>query len=224
MDTQSELVAFYDSLDIWKANVAYLSFWLPHWIFGIILSLLSHKGYFGGTRKITDLYLVVKNVMINMIFLWIATNVVFILPFRMFINVHIALKYLICLLFTETWFYHVHLLLHHPQLYGKFHKLHHTYVKPYSLTALYSTPYEAILCNMLSVSICPILVALPPVHMYIWFAIVAFNATFTHSGYKLEIFGVTLINGAHDTHHRVFTKNYGTLQIFDRLYGTYQES
>lgn len=159
-----------------------------------------------------------------MLWVWVFTNVVFILPFRMFVNVHIALKYLICLLFTETWFYHVHLLLHAPQLYSRFHKLHHTYVRPYSLTALYSTPYEAIFCNTMSVAVAPILVALPPIHMYIWFAVVAFNATFTHSGYKLEILGVTLINSNHDLHHAKYLYNFGTLQIFDRLYGTYRES
>jgi sterol desaturase/sphingolipid hydroxylase (fatty acid hydroxylase superfamily) len=56
-------------------------------------------------------------------------------------------------------------------------------------------------------------------YLYIWFALVALNTTFTHSGFKLG----WLMVGGHDIHHESYKFNYGTLDIFDRLYGTYKD-
>ena len=173
-------------------------------------------------RKITDLNLVMFNLIQNMFWTWLTTNIVFMIPFRILEHTSIWLKFVLCLLFTEVWFYHMHIMMHHRQLYIKFHKKHHTFQYPYALTAMYSSAYETILCNTLSVGLGPILFGLPSPYIYIWFILVAFNSVFTHSGFKLKLFGYNIIDNSHDIHHQLFNYNYGPMIILDKLYGTYK--
>ena len=99
-----------------------------------------------------------------------------------------------------------------------FHKKHHTYRHPWSLTAMYCTGYEAVVCNLFAVGLGPVMLGIEPPYLYIWFGLVALNSTVTHSGYSLG----WLVDGSHDEHHRSYNCNYGVLTIFDRIYGTYK--
>lgn len=85
---------------------------------------------------------------------------------------------------------------------------------------MYCSWYEAVICNLMAVGLGPVMLSIPAPYIYIWFALVAFNSTFTHSGFKWG----WVIDGSHDLHHSSgFTVNYGTLTILDRIYGTYKD-
>jgi len=64
----------------------------------------------------------------------------------------------------------------------------------------------------------PVMLEVGSPYIYIWFVLVAVNSTFTHSGLRLG----WLMDGSHDIHHETFKYNYGTLTLFDRIYGTYK--
>ncbi len=118
----------------------------------------------------------------------------------------------------DIWFYHVHLMIHHPQLYTKIHKLHHhnKMTQPYALTSLYCSPFEAVFLNVFATSLGPIIFQIPPPYLYIWYFFVSLNSAATHSGLSIPY----LIDGAHDIHHKTFTHNYGISIYFDWIYGT----
>jgi len=84
---------------------------------------------------------------------------------------------------------------------------------------MYCTGYEAVFCNLFAVALGPIMLNIPSPYLYIWFGLVSLNSTFTHSGFRLG----WLMDGSHDIHHETFKYNYGTLTIFDRIYGTYYD-
>ena len=107
-------------------------------------------------------------------------------------------------------------MMHHRQLYIHFHKKHHKFQYPYALTAVYGTGYDAIICNLISVGLGPIIVDLQSPYIYIWFVIVALNSTYTHSGFYI-------FERSHDLHHQSNDCNYGTIGLFDKLYGTFKE-
>lgn len=190
-------------------------FWIVYWVSGIYLTWRNYE-----QRPPINLGKVLNTLGLNMIWTFVGSIILFYIPIRLVNNLNIVNKLILCNIITEIWFYHIHLMLHSPQIYKMFHKRHHEYNHPFSLTAMYCTWYEAIICNLLAVSLGPILLTLPPPYLYIWFGLVALNSTFTHSGYKLG----WLIDGSHDLHHSsTFSSNYGTLTILDRIYGTYKD-
>lgn len=205
----------YPSINLIQANLCWGTFWITYWISGIYLSYLSDKST-TNCRKITDLDIVITNLFQNMFWSWISTNLIFLLPFRAFTDYNVLFKFVFCLLFTDMWFYHTHIMMHHRQLYIKIHKKHHKFQYPYALTGAYCTGYESIICNLLSIGLGPIIVQLSSPYIYIWFILVALNSTLSHSGYYI-------IERSHDLHHELFDCNYGTLGIFDKLYGTYKD-
>lgn len=195
-----------------NAMYSWLIFWLVYWVSGIYLSWKGRQ-----IRPVKKLLKVLNCLWQNMVWTFLGSIFIFYIPLRLETSFNIIIRLLLCNLITEIWFYHVHLMLHHQQLYVKFHKRHHEFRYPYALTAMYCTGYEAVFCNLFAVSLGPIMLNIPPPYLYIWFGLVSLNSTFTHSGFRLG----WLMDGSHDIHHETFKSNYGTITIFDRLYGTY---
>jgi sterol desaturase/sphingolipid hydroxylase (fatty acid hydroxylase superfamily) len=197
-----------------NAIYSWVIFWGTYWITGIYLTWKAKD-----IRPVKKLSKVLNQLVLNMIWTFLGTICIFYLPIKIDTDLNITIKLILCNFITEIWFYHVHVMVHQQQLYKKLHKLHHEFKYPYALTALYCTWYEAVLCNLFSVALGPVMLTIPPPYLYIWMGLVALNATFTHSGLRLG----WLMDGSHDIHHETFKYNFGTLTILDRIYGTYKE-
>lgn len=125
------------------------------------------------------------------------------------------------LAWNELMFYWSHRLLHHPKLYGKFHKKHHEYSAPFALAAIYCTPLEMIVSNLW-----PFLgvVSVFRFHLffaYCWVGNAVMGTQTHHSGHKWP--WMTVLDHQpkfHDLHHKYFNCNYGNVDFFDRLCGT----
>lgn len=199
-----------------NAMYSWVIFWVVYWISGIYLSWKNRI-----ERPLVNLSKVLNRLLLNMMWTFLGTLTVFYIPLRLVNNLNIINKLILCNIITEIWFYHVHLMMHHGALYNSYHKLHHSLTnRPYALSAMYCTGYEAIFCNVFSVGLGPVMLNITAPYLYVWFGLVAINSTFTHSGLRLG----WLMDGSHDLHHDGgFTSNYGTLTLFDRIYGTYKD-
>ena len=205
-----------DVININVAVTTWLIFWTTYWIFG---SLLTWKAHIDKIRPVTELNKVVSVLLVNMMWSLIGSLILCFLPFRALTDAHILIKILFTYAITDIWFYHTHIMLHQKQLYPLLHRFHHDFQKPYSLTALYATPYEVIVSGTFSGGLGTVICQLPPPYLYIWFFIVSVNSVATHSGYRLSY----LIDGLHDYHHLSYHYNYGNSPWFDKLYGTYKD-
>lgn len=203
-----EQLTFEDAMYSWGV------FWLIYWISGIYLSWKGNK-----KRPVVKLTKVVNCLGLNMMWTFLGTIFLFYLPIRIETDVNIVIKLLICNVITEIWFFHIHIMVHHPQLYQRIHKLHHEFSHPFGLTAMYCTGYEAVFCNLFAVALGPVMLNISGAYLYTWFGLVAINSTVTHSGFTIG----WLIDGSHDIHHQTFKYNYGTYSILDRIYGTYKD-
>ncbi len=204
-------------MDVLTVNIlinCYIIFWITYWIVGSIITYQMHKN---NIRPVTNLLEVISNLMINMMWTFIGLILLFFCPLRAMTDSHIGVKIILSYLLTEIWFYHFHLLIHHPHLYTKIHKIHHRFRSPFSLAALYCTPYEVIFLNLFSVSLGPIIFQIPDPIIYVWYFLVSLNVLVTHSGIHIPY----IITDEHDTHHRVYNKNYGLSIYLDWIYGTY---
>lgn len=201
------------------AVYSWLIFWFTYWIFG---SFLSWKTHINGIRKVKDLGEVVSVVVTNMLWTLFAIILLYLCPLRAWTDAHVVVKLFLTYIFTDIWFYHFHIMIHHPQLYKKIHKLHHheKMKEPYALTALYCTPYEAMFLNVFSTSFGPVIFQLPPPYLYIWYFLIAINSVATHSGITIPY----ILDGNHDRHHQNYNSNYGLSIYFDWIYGTYSIS
>ena len=197
-----------------NAMYSWLVFWIVYWVSGIYL---SWKG--NNIRPVKHLGKVFNTLGLNMVWTFMGSIFIFYIPLHLETSFNIIIRLLLCNFITEIWFYHIHIMVHHPQLYKRFHKKHHEFRYPYALTAMYCTGYEAVFCNLFAVALGPVMLNITTPYLYVWFGLVALNSTFTHSGFRLG----WLMDGSHDIHHETFKYNYGTLTIFDRIYGTYQD-
>ena len=205
-------------MDVLTLNIlinCYIIFWVTYWIIG---SIITYKMHMNNIRPVTKLIEVVSNLLINMMWTFIGLILVYFCPMRAMTDAHVVIKIILSYLLTEIWFYHVHLLIHHPHLYPKIHKLHHSFRFPFSLAAVYCTPYESIFLNVFSTSLGPIIFQISTPIIYIWYFLVALNSIITHSGINIPY----IITGEHDEHHRVYNKNYGLSKYLDWIYGTYK--
>ena len=155
------------------------------------------------------------NLLSNIAWTLVGTTIIYNLPFRILTEYNILVKCGFSLIVAEVWFYHIHIMLHQSQFYSRFHKQHHEFVKPYALTALYGSAFEAVVCNLMAVSLGPVLTQMEPSWLYLWFAGMAINSTLSHSGLKYG-----WVDGSHDVHHSKYIYNYGLLGILDKIYQT----
>ena len=134
-------------------------------------------------------------------------------------------KMVICLVIEDAWHYWAHRALHHPALYKRFHKQHHSFEAPFAIQAEYAHPFEtiftgigffigfALFCDHLML-------------MWIWMAVRVAETTDVHSGYDIPISPFYLLPGyagarVHDFHHYNFEGNYApTFVWWDKICGT----
>ncbi len=172
-------------------------FWTAYWISGIYL---SYKAYY--VNKICDIDRlgdVILSLFCNMFWTFVGTVVIFYLPVRITVDIHVIFKLLLSVLF-----YHSHYMIHNGVLYKRYHKKHHEFTNnSYALVALYCTWYEAIFVNLFSASLGPVLLDLETPYLYFWYIAVALNSVLTHSGFTYG----WLIDDSHDKHHTHFNYN-----------------
>jgi len=207
--------------DVITINVAincWFVFWSTYWILGVLISWIAH---IKNIRLVFDLKKVVSVLIVNMMWTLLGIIILYFCPLRAMTDSHILVKFILSYFLTEIWFYHVHLLIHHPQLYSKIHKMHHfkPMNKPYALTGLYCTPYEAVVLNVFATSLGPVIFQIPAPYLYIWYFLISLNSLTSHSGIVIPY----LIEETHDLHHLHYDHFYALTVYLDWLYGTYKE-
>ena len=125
-----------------------------------------------------------------------------------------VVKFLLCAVFIECWFYSTHRLLHVPFLYTRIHKIHHRFKAPIAFASTYAHPIEFIVGNLWGVILGPILTNCHPFTAYVWITNALFSTGGSHSGYGFM--GAAF----HDAHHQYFDYNYGVGGTLDYILGT----
>ncbi len=131
----------------------------------------------------------------------------------------------------DSLFYWGHYLFHTKYLY-KYHKEHHSFTQPIGIVAVLSDPAESLLQIQIAVWLAPAL--LPHKHIFtlmLWVLVRVHQTVYAHGGYELpyihwKYYFPKIFMGCrpHDYHHRTSLHNYGsTLQLWDRIMGTYKE-
>ena len=113
------------------------------------------------------------------------------------------MKFFLCFIIVETWFYITHYALHMPVFYSRIHKIHHRFKAPVAVASMYAHPVEFILGNLLGVVFGPLLTQCHPITSYIWICNALIATGGSHSGYKM------FFAEFHDQHHEYFDCNYG---------------
>ncbi|MPC27536.1 Fatty acid hydroxylase domain-containing protein 2 [Portunus trituberculatus] len=83
-------------------------------------------------------------------------------------------------------------------LYKHFHKMHHEWQSPISITAIYAHPLEHALSNMMPVFLGPLLMGSHVATIWLWVSLALLSTLNAHSGYHLPFFPSP---EAHDFHH-----------------------
>jgi len=118
---------------------------------------------------------------------------------------------------VEIGFYYSHRLLHIPIFYRSIHKIHHEFIAPYGIAAIYAHPIEAFVGNTLGVMGPAFVIGL---HAFSWYigSVIGWVVTMNgHSG-----FYVPLATNGHDLHHQYFNCNFGSSGWLDMVHGTYR--
>ncbi len=136
---------------------------------------------------------------------------------------------IVCAIFLhDTYFYWTHRLMHHPKLFGAFHRVHHLSKNPSPWAAYAFSPLEAIVQAV----IFPLIVLVLPMHVFAFGLFMFWQILFNvlgHTGY--EFHPHTLMDSRlkrilntptnHVMHHEKLKGNYGLyFNIWDRLMGT----
>lgn len=108
----------------------------------------------------------------------------------------------------DLWFYSTHVLFHHiPYLY-QFHKIHHSAYAP--VYAWLAHPVDHIIIHLGSVAV-PFMVCNNPDWVLIMLCVLeSWSSVTGHAD-----------GTPHHTHHIDMTKRYGSIYLFDRMFGSY---
>lgn len=100
-------------------------------------------------------------------------------------------------------------LFHHPILYARFHKIHHEWHAPVSITQLYCHPLEHFLLNSFTTTFGTMLLGdrygNHLISFWVWLIIMKGSSAIVHSGYHLPFLPSSQ---EHDYHHSRFEKSY----------------
>lgn len=129
----------------------------------------------------------------------------------------VVFELVFCILAEEVGFYYTHRLFHHRLLYKHFHKLHHEWQSPISVTAIYAHPLEHLCSNLLPGFLGPLLLGSHVSTAWLWFQLAQLSTLNAHSGYHLPFLPSP---ESHDYHHLKFNQCYGVLGVLDLLHGT----
>ena len=130
----------------------------------------------------------------------------------------ILFKFVLMIIISDFIFTFAHYAFHHPKLY-KYHKIHHEWIAPVAVRAIYAHPFEHIGANLTSMIIPIYLVKLPFSYFGWWTFVITLNTLKSHSGLRIKFWLLTADD--HDLHHKLFNYNYGFTTIWDQLLGTY---
>jgi len=132
-----------------------------------------------------------------------------------FVFRNLVMEIVISRIFTEILFYGIHRIFHLKGLYQLIHKKHHEIIAPVGISAVYMTPIDFYIGNVLPIYLPMFILQAHPFTIKIWSIITIVNAVVSgHSGFKY-------ISEGHDYHHSLFNKNFGTDLFMDRLFGTF---
>ena len=120
---------------------------------------------------------------------------------------------------ADIWFYFTHLTLHRNRfLYKHIHSIHHQWLFPMGICAIYAHPLEHIVSNIGSVIIGPVILPINSTLFCLWIILTTLNTVISHSGSYIYM----LNNETHDLHHRIMSGNFGVRGFCDKLFGTYR--
>ena len=125
----------------------------------------------------------------------------------------------LCICVEEVLFYYSHRALHSRALYARIHKVHHRFVAPIALAALYAHPIEAALSNVLPLLVGPMLLRSHVTTVWLWTLLGVLGTQFHHCGYHMTP-QWDLQPRFHDRHHETNDCNYGLVGALDWLHGT----
>jgi sterol desaturase/sphingolipid hydroxylase (fatty acid hydroxylase superfamily) len=123
-------------------------------------------------------------------------------------------NFLLVYMIADFLTYFMHRLFHHPKLYF-LHKMHHEYVYPLAMGALYAHPIDYFMINLATFT-APIFILYPADYIIKIIIVLAVSLTTiqSHGSY-------TFFDDAHLKHHKFYKVNYG-LGIMDRICGTFK--
>lgn len=115
-------------------------------------------------------------------------------------------------------FYIFHRLMHvSPFLYRNVHYLHHEHRDTQPWTAVYCSPVEHVICNVLPLIVGPWYLHMDWYTLRLWALLATLNTVNAHCSVNRSE------PNDHDVHHRFPTHNFGTGNTLDKIFGTYQK-
>ena len=139
----------------------------------------------------------------------------------------ILFHFMFIFIVSDILFYGLHRLMHTPILYKRFHKIHHKYNEPFSLTNHYIHPVELLLFFIPPV-LPGIILNTHITIMWVSAILLNWNGILIHSGYYFSknkyLDYIMPTTKEHDLHHKLFNFNFSsTFTFMDKLFGTYKK-
>jgi hypothetical protein len=137
--------------------------------------------------------------------------------------VDFILKISLSICIANSYFYHIHALMHSNHKLMKYHAQHHQIHHPIALAGLYCSPVEMLIVNMPTILLGPWLVGMNSNVFLLWILGSCLTTLFSHDGHVIEAIGLS--SEFHDYHHthRPY-KNFGLDTFWDSLYKTKNEN
>ena len=135
---------------------------------------------------------------------------------------------LACMLVEDTAFYWAHRALHHPWVYARVHKVHHSYRTSIGVASEYAHPLEFVLSNAIPFALGPLLCGAHYLTVWQWTLLRIGETVDGHSGYEFPWSPYRLLplsgsSTAHDFHHSHNVGNFASFFTYwDRICGTDQ--
>ena len=140
---------------------------------------------------------------------------------------HWLFEIVLCSIASDSLFYWLHRLAHHPKVYSKMHKMHHEWIYTIALAHHYMSWEEALMFTLPPI-IPPLLCGAHISTVYVMVLWTNLNGVMGHSAYCIPFLNsmrLPFLNPAyHDLHHLRFNVNYGAVYSFtDIMWGTFRE-
>ena len=192
-----------------SAALGWVSFWTTYWVTAGLLPYDDRSLLVKPSQSVP--LVVARNMLLSLpygLILW------YLCPdLSGYFPTSYIIRFFISVLIMDGWFYLIHRLLHTRYLYS-WHKQHHQFNVPYPLVAVYCSSIEALLCDVTSMGLGPILLRMAGLEIVTWMVLAALHSLLLHSSWS---------HGRdHGVHHGTSLHNFGLLSIFDRVLGTYQ--